>query len=68
LGKCVATQNTSGSHSRPHHLTELNTVIAIACPSMFPERVPVAVIGAGGRLAVLTRVNLMARIVEVKRI
>ncbi len=30
FGKCVANQNTSGSHSRPSGLTVLNTVMAIA--------------------------------------
>ena len=30
FGNVVANQNTSGSHSRPIHLTVLNTVIAIA--------------------------------------
>src|SRR5215211_4991776 len=54
--KCVANQNTSGSHSCPHHFTVLNTVSAIAWPSTLRDAVPVAVIGpACGTLALKPR-------------
>src|SRR5215211_3018830 len=54
--KCVANQNSRGSHSCPHHFTVLNTVSAIAWPSTLRDAVPVAVIGpACGTLALKAR-------------
>src|SRR5580704_16582160 len=68
LGKCSAYQKTSGSHSRPSHLTELKTVIAIACPSTLRGVEPVAVIGSAGLgPPSLMFGNLISGIDEVKR-
>src|SRR5580704_14049114 len=67
-GNVVAIQNTTGSHSRPAHLTVLNTVIAIAWPSTLAGSVPVAVSGPSGAAGSLTtREHIRERPPESRR-
>src|SRR3954470_20989341 len=59
LGNVRANQNTSGSQIRPHHLTVLKTVMAMACPSTLREAVPVAVIGPSAVALALKGFNVV---------
>ena len=60
FGKRFVTKNRIGRNARPHSLIVLNTVIAIATPSMLREEVPVAVASAA-EVVVLTAAKAMRR-------
>ena len=58
FGKRLVTKNRIGRNARPSSLIVLNTVIAIATPSMLRESVPVAVAFAA-EVVVLTAAKAM---------